>query len=129
MLEFICGPKGTGKTKKIIDQANESSKDSISVFITDTDKYMYEIKREVRFVNVSDVDLSTEVAFIAYIRGLLDANYDIKHIFIDGAHRILNKDYREMVDFYRRLKDIANKTNTSFVLTVTTKEKGESPKL
>lgn len=129
MLEFICGPKGTGKTKKIIEQANQTTNDSISVFITDTDKYMYEIKRSVRFLNVSSIDLSKEEVFIGYIRGLLDGNYDIKHIFIDGAHRIINKDYKEMINFYRSLKDIANKTNTSFILTVTTKEKNESPKL
>lgn len=129
MLEFICGPKGTGKTKKIIEQANQTTNDSISVFITDTDKYMYEIKRSVRFLNVSSIDLSREEVFIGYIRGLLDGNYDIKHIFIDGAHRIINKDYKEMINFYRNLKDIANKTNTSFILTVTTKEKNESPKL
>ena len=45
MIKFITGAKGTGKTKIIIDMANDNvatAKGDI-VFVTDTDRYMYSL--------------------------------------------------------------------------------------
>ena len=37
MIKIIYGPKGTGKTKKIIDEANATAQDAkgLSVFVTE----------------------------------------------------------------------------------------------
>ena len=55
MIKLITGAKGTGKTKIIIDMANdnvETAKGDI-VFITDTDRYMYSLRYQVRVINTS----------------------------------------------------------------------------
>jgi len=49
MIKIIYGPKGTGKTKIIIDEANskiETAKGHL-IFITNTKRYMYDLKREI----------------------------------------------------------------------------------
>lgn len=118
MIEIIYGPKGFGKTKMIIDKANATKDTDVCVFITDTDRYMYDIKRDVRFVNAKDFDIATELGFLGFVRGLLAGNYDIKKIFIDGASRITSADIKDMGNFYENLEKIAEKANVDFVLTV-----------
>ena len=53
MNKIIYGAKGTGKTKKIIDTANLDAQNSHGdvVFLADTNRYMYDLKYKVRFVN------------------------------------------------------------------------------
>ena len=56
MIRVIFGEKGAGKTKRIIDMANESiktAKGSI-VFIDDDNQYMFELKHSIRFVDASE---------------------------------------------------------------------------
>ena len=45
MIQIIFGEKGTGKTKKILDLANQSAKDAKGsvVFIDDDDSYMFDL--------------------------------------------------------------------------------------
>ena len=56
MIKVICGRKGSGKTKRIIELANktaESAKGSVA-FLDDDNKYMYDLKHEIRFINYND---------------------------------------------------------------------------
>ncbi len=128
MIKLITGAKGTGKTKIIIDMANdnvESAKGDI-VFVTDTDRYMYSLRYQVRTVNAKtlkrgDAPISEE-ALIGFIKGILAGNHDIETLYIDGAHRMLAKTIHEMEDFFRDIYTIANETETQFVLTVSENE-------
>lgn len=127
MVRFISGSKGTGKTKVIIDMANdnvETAKGDI-VFLTDTDRYMYSLRYQVRVVNATQLkksDVISEESLIGFIRGLLAGNHDIETLYIDGAHRMLKKTVHEMEDFFKDLREIAKDTQTQFVLTVSEDE-------
>ena len=59
MIKIITGAKGTGKTKKLIDAANKDAESAKGVlaFITDTKRYMYDLNRLVRFIDVTDYRL------------------------------------------------------------------------
>lgn len=128
MIKFITGAKGTGKTKVIIDMANdnvETAKGDI-VFVTDTDRYMYSIRYQVRVVNAKqlkkgDAPISEE-ALIGFIKGLLAGNHDIETLYIDGAHRMLDKTVFEMEDFFDDIREVAKNTDTQFVITVSENE-------
>lgn len=128
MIKFITGAKGTGKTKVIIDMANdnvETAKGDI-VFVTDTDRYMYSLRYQVRVVNAKqlkkgDAPISEE-ALIGFIKGLLAGNHDIETLYIDGAHRMLDKTVFEMEDFFDDIREVAKNTNTQFVITVSENE-------
>ena len=56
MIKLVYGSKGTGKTKQLIDAANMNVQNAkgVSVFITDTKRYMYDLNRNIRFVDVKD---------------------------------------------------------------------------
>ena len=54
-MKIVYGPKGTGKTKVVIADANalvESAKGHV-VFITDTNRYMYDLKYQIRRIRNS----------------------------------------------------------------------------
>lgn len=122
MVFIIHGAKGTGKTKVIIERANETSVDGEVVFITDTVKYIYNLKHDIRFINASDYDITTELGLLGFIRGLVAGNTDIQHIFIDGAHRLCNKDIVDMQEFFDRLGVISDKVNVDITITVSKDE-------
>ena len=125
MIQLITGNKGTGKTKAIIDIANdhvETAKGDI-VFLTDTDRYMYSLRYQIRAINTSDLKRGTEPnvredMLVGYIYGVLAGNHDIESMYIDGAHRMLGRDVSEMEHFFSDLEEIAEKTDTKFIVTV-----------
>lgn len=120
MIKIIYGSKGTGKTKQIIDMANLALENSegLIVFLTDTNRYVREIKYSIRFLNSKEIVINGEDNLIGFIKGLISANYDTKEIYIDGAARMLNKDVYGMGSFMQRLDDIAQTNETNFILTV-----------
>ena len=125
MIKIIYGAKGSGKTKRIIDAANNDALTTTGdiVFLADTSRYMYDLKRKVRFVNINEYEIQTELGLLGFIRGMLAGNTDITTVYIDGAHRMANRDIVDMVWFYNKLEALSAKNNTTFVLTVSADEK------
>lgn len=127
MIKLITGAKGTGKTKIIIDMANdnvETAKGDI-VFLTDTDRYMYSLRYQVRVINTENWlggAPINEQSLIGFIRGILAGNHDIETLYIDGAHRMLGKPVRDMEAFFTDLYATAKDSETRFVLTVSEDE-------
>ena len=128
MIKLIPGAKGTGKTKIIIDMANdnvETAKGDI-VFITDTDRYMYSLRYQIRVINTECLKKTKgaidERELIGFIKGILAGNHDIETLYIDGAHRMLNRTVSEMEDFFTDIYAVAKTTETRFVLTVSENE-------
>lgn len=60
MIKVIYGAKGTGKTKQMIDAANAAVATAKGhlIFITDTKRGMYDLAREIRFIDVTDFDVA-----------------------------------------------------------------------
>ncbi|MFR5833379.1 MAG: ATP-binding protein [Acutalibacteraceae bacterium] len=129
MIKLITGAKGTGKTKIIIDMANdnvETAKGDI-VFLTDTDRYMYSLRYQVRVINTDILKRAGEKVLnerelIGFIKGILAGNHDIESFYIDGAHRMLGRKVTEMEDFFTDIYAVAKNTETRFILTVSENE-------
>ena len=124
MITLIYGAKGSGKTKKIIDACNADALTTNGnvVFLTDTNRYMYELKPNVRFVNVDEFEIQTELGLLGFIRGMVAGNADISTIYVDGAHRMANRDILDMTWFYKKLEALSENSGTKFVLTVSCAE-------
>jgi len=120
MIKVIYGPKGMGKTKVLIDTANkllQQAKGTV-VFIDDTTQLMYDLKHEVRFVNVSDFPILGCDGFLGFICGIFSQNYDIEGIFIDGLNYIVKQKAAELEGFFKSLKEVADKGNIDFYITI-----------
>ncbi len=124
MIRIIYGKKGSGKTKKIIDAANEAVKSSTGelVFIDDDNRYMYDLRHEVRFVNATEYDVSSPETFMGFICGILAGNYDMKQLFIDGFLRLVKCDIAELEAFFVKLEDITHRHGVDVVISASAKD-------
>ena len=119
MIKIICGTKGSGKTKKIIDAANgaiEKAKGHL-IFITDTKRYMYDLKRDIRFIDVSDYSIAGEEALCGFIQGAIAGGYDNEYVYIDGVTRIAGKDIKDMAQLFYMLEKVATLRSLTVTLT------------
>lgn len=120
MVKVFYGPKGTGKTKQILEQANLMCKEcNGDVVFMDTNKeLMYDLKHEIRFVDVSEYDINCDRSLIGFISGMISQNYDIECILIDGLTYILNNDMDIVEKFIKDVETIANKSNLNIFLSI-----------
>ena len=119
MVKIICGPKGSGKTKRIIDAANEAvavAKGNL-IFITDTKRYMYDLKREIRFIDTSDYSIAGEDALCGLIKGVVAGGYDNEYVYVDGIARIAGKAIRDMAQFFYMMEKVAQMRDLKLYIT------------
>ena len=128
MIKVIYGAKGTGKTKMMIDAANEtvSVAKGHMIFITDSKRGMYDLEREVRFIDTSDYDIAGEAALCGFIKGVIAGNNDNEYVFIDGVARIAGKPVQEMAAFFYMLEKVGKDDGVTITVSVSA-EKAELP--
>ena len=119
MIQILAGEKGQGKTKRLIDMANEASKtiDGNVVFIDDDNRHMYDLHYGIRFVETSMFKICDYEVFIGFIYGILSQNGDIQKIFVDGLGNIIRSLNSEDVENLCEVLDrISNDYNVDFTL-------------
>jgi len=121
MIKIYCGPKGTGKTKIIleqIDKAVDAAKGDI-VFITDRkNESIRVINFNVRVLYTDDFDVNCATGFGGFVKGLMAGNSDIEYLFIDGLARIIGEDDKDIADFIEILEDLEKEYGFKVTLTV-----------
>ncbi len=125
MIKVIYGAKGTGKTKLMIEAANEAVKEAKGhlIFITDSKRGMYDLEREVRFIDVSEYDVAGEASLCGFIKGVIAGNHDNEYVYIDGVVRIAGKPVAELAAFFYMLDKVAEKSDLTITVSVSaTKE-------
>ena len=119
LIQVIYGEKGTGKTKQIVDHANEYAKQAkgVVVYIDRSNHRLHDLHRSVRLVDASHYDLRTQHDILSFIKGMLAANFDIEQIYIDGITRLLDCNVSELGQLYAGLEQISQEHNVNFVIT------------
>ena len=116
MIKLVYGSKGTGKTKQLIDAANMNVQNAkgVSVFITDTKRYMYDLNRNIRFVDVKDWNITGEDALCGFVKGIAAGNSDYEYIYIDGIVRIAGK---ELAGIFYMLDKVSEENSITVTIT------------
>ena len=119
MIKVICGPKGSGKTKRIIDAANEAvaGEKGNLVFITDTKRYMYDLKSEIRCIDTSDYSIAGEDAMCGFIKGVSAGSYDNEDGYVDGVARIAGKAIKDMAQFFYMMEKVSDMRSLTLYIT------------
>ena len=112
--------KSSGKTKRIIDMANNAVKEQngIVVFIDDDNRYMFDVQQPVRFVNAGEYGMSSPEMFYGFLCGMASQNFDISYVVIDAFLKLVNVAPNETEWFFQRLTELAEKNDITFVLSV-----------
>ena len=120
-VAFMAGQKGEGKTRKIIEMANNEAKvtDGHLVFVDDDKRHIYDLHRDIRFVETGRGLLSNHREFTGFILGILSQNSDIKHIYVDGLNNIIKTvDNESLLKLQARMEAIAKVDDVSFTISV-----------
>lgn len=120
MIQVIHGKKGSGKTKRIIDLANDAIKEQKGdvVFVDDDNRYMFDLRHEIRFVNAGEYGMVSPEMFYGFLCGMLAQNFDVSVVFIDAFLKLVNVKPNQTEWFFQHLETLGEKRNIHFVLSV-----------
>lgn len=121
MVKLLVGHKGSGKTKRMIDLANESvesSKGSI-IFINKNSRLMYDLKYRIRVVCMEDYEHITNCdEYIGFLYGIISSDHDIETIFIDSILKHADFSLGDLPEFISRLKAISKNFGMDFIVSL-----------
>lgn len=123
MIQIIAGEKGEGKTKRLLQMANEAGKvaNGHIVFIDDDKRHMYDLHYDIRFVETSGFIMCDQKVFFGFICGILSQDGDIEKIYIDGLNNIVKKlSNEDLLAFVKELEKTSTVSNVDFTLIVST---------
>ena len=120
MIQVVAGKKGSGKTKRIIDMTNQASKDSKHdvVFIDDDNRYMFDLRHQVRFINAGEYQMMSDQMFMGFIYGIVAQNFDIGLIVIDAFKKLVKAELSTIAWLFARLENLSEKHGMDFVLSI-----------
>lgn len=120
MVKIIMGLKGTGKTKTLIDGVNAAvSADHGSVVcIEKGSKLRYDISHKARLISAEEYKIDDYEKFFGFVNGILAANFDITHLYIDSITKICNNNINmdELQAFIESLEHVSK--DTDIIITV-----------
>ena len=119
MVQILAGEKGEGKTKILIDLANESvsTSDGDVIYIDDDKRHIYDLNHKIRFVEVSEFPLANYRELIGFIYGIFSQNSDITKLFVDGIFKIVQSlGNEDLIKLVTRLDSMSKAYNVDFVL-------------
>lgn len=118
MIQVIFGEKGAGKTKKILDMANESTqtaKGSI-VFVAEDGQYMFGLKRDIRFVDASSFHIDGPKMFYGFLCGLAAQDFDLEYIYIDGFVKIVRHPLETLESMFGEIDDFSRRNGINIII-------------
>lgn len=120
MINIIAGENGIGKTKKLIDIANESIKTSsgTTVFINNGNKLMYDIYHDVKLIDIKQYNINNIDRLYGFICGIYANNYDTSNIIWDNTFNLSKFSNEELYNFLLKLHYFSKEANVNFFLSL-----------
>lgn len=133
MVKLLVGRKGTGKTKQMIEFANDrvEKSDGSVVFINNNHRLMYDLKYTIRVVCLEEFeDITNSDEYIGFIYGIISSDHDIEVIFIDSILKHADFEIEDLPEFLLRLEQISKKFGIEFIVSISAslEELGEGAK-
>ncbi len=121
MVKLLIGHKGSGKTKSMIQLANDrvaNSNGSI-VFINKNHRLMYDLQYRIRVVCMEEYEAITNSdEYIGFLYGIISSDHDIEAIFIDSILKHADVSISDLPDFLERVNDISQKYEIEFIVSI-----------
>ncbi len=118
MIKVICGKKGSGKTKQMIDMVNDvCAKTTGSVVcIEEGMQLTYDISYRCRLIDAKEYAINGYDAFYGFFAGVLAGNYDISDVFVDGILKIGNKDLAGLGCLFAKIEKLTKDVNVTITV-------------
>lgn len=125
MVKLLIGEAGSGKTKAMIQMANDSVEEvkGEMVYIESTNKHMHQLHRDIRFISTQDFNLDSIKSVYGFLCGLVSENYDIQKIYIDGLDKIVKDIDMEIVTFIEEIEKFSERYEVEIILSASIYDK------
>ena len=113
MIKLFIGSKGSGKTKTLIELANNApaASNGSVVCIEKGDKLTHDITYKARLIDSDEYGISVADTLYGFIAGVLASNSDITDIFVDSALKIIGNDVAGFEAMLKKLEVITKDVN------------------
>lgn len=121
MVKLLVGHKGSGKTKQMIEIANNTVHDSdgCEIFINKNHRLNLELDHDIRVICMEDFPhITNSDEYIGFLYGIISSNHDIATIFIDGILKHADVSLGNLPTFIERLKAISKTFQVDFVVSL-----------
>ena len=125
MVKLLIGRKGSGKTKQMIDLANQSleQRDGSIVFINKDNRLMLDLKYRIRVVCMEEYPHITNIdEYIGFVYGVISSDHDIQVIFIDSILKHADVQIDHLEEFLGRLSKISEMYGPDFVVSLSAEQ-------
>lgn len=120
MVTLLIGKKGSGKTKKLIQLANEAVAASSGnvVVIEKGAKLTYDVTHKARLIDTDQYLVNGYDMLFGFISGICAGNYDVTDILVDSTFKICPEGIPGLEEFVKKLHELSETAETNIVLLV-----------
>lgn len=94
MIKIVIGPKGSGKTSRMVDQLNNMATDQhLNVACIERGRRLdHALKPQIRLIDVSEYPVASFRELLSFIAGIAAKDYDMNELFIDSIFKVAQSD-------------------------------------
>ena len=120
MVKLILGAKGAGKTKWLINGANDDIKSGNGniTFLDVEDEHIFSLDTNVRLINLSDYSVNSIEKFYGFLLGMLSMDFDLEKIYIDSIYKIIDIKKEDLKCLVKNLEEISEKHDVDILINV-----------
>ena len=124
MIHIIMGLKGSGKTKKMLDEMHEAMKSATGdvVCIEFGKTLTYDVNYRVRLVDAKEFGINNVEMLKGFLSGLHAGNFDITNVYVDNLYKTIGKPIGEnaamVEEFVAWAENFAEANNMNLTFTV-----------
>ena len=120
MVKFILGPKGSGKTKWLIDRANEDMKQGNGnvIFVDVDDNHIFSLNYNVRLINAMEFNINNVESFYGFLCGIIGRDYDVEKIYVDSIYKVIPLEISDLQKLKEDLDLVTEIFGTDFYINV-----------
>ncbi|NLJ78015.1 MAG: hypothetical protein GX329_01490 [Tissierellia bacterium] len=118
MVKYILGLQGSGKTKWLVNRANEEmlKGNGNIVFVDVDDDHIFNLNYTIRLINAVEFKISSIEALYGFLCGIIGQDYDVEKVYIDGIYKIMKLDIDAMEELSKKLGIIGEEFDVEFFI-------------
>ncbi len=124
MVKLVLGAKGKGKTKYLLDNANEEAKnsDGVVIYLDKNSKHMFELDKHIRLINVREYPIPDFEVLMGFVCGLISGNSDIEAIYFDSFLTLASLDEADPSEAIDKLIVLSERLGVDFIVSLSVDE-------